>query len=59
MNPLAAPEKTSHYISFRVLRIRLRNAFTSVIPHPRVRRAALGRLEIYAGRDAHRRPDAE
>ena len=52
-------KKTSHYIRSSAHVIRLRNALTSVIPHPRVRRAALGRLEIYAGRDAHRLPDAE
>ena len=54
MTPLPAPEKTSHYISFRSLNIRLSDALTNAIPRPRVRRAALRRLEVYAGRAAHR-----
>ena len=55
----AASKKTSHYIRPVALRIRLCNAFTSAFLRPRLRRAALRRLEIYAGRDAHRLPDAE
>ena len=52
-------KKTSHYIRSSARIIRLRNAFTSALLRSRVRRRALRRLETYAGRDAHRRPDAE